>query len=200
MDMDTKRVLEILEYIGALKDVHTETHSKRHVRRYFDKRVLFADTFNTGRISTALADLFLNDPVDVVCGPPQGGMILAGPVSERLREKFRKEIPVISIEKNEDGTLVVSQASREALTGKTVLIVEDTVTTGGSVREVVRIARASGAKKILVGAILNRGDVRAKQLDADRFRYLASMVPEDWLPENCPLCKAGIPLEPTPGK
>ena len=76
--------------------------------------------------------------------------------------------------------------------GERVLIVEDVVTTGGSVREVMDLVRACGGEIVGVGSIVDR---TGGAIDFGvPYRSAFSMDITSYEPENCPICKTGMPL------
>ena len=81
--------------------------------------------------------------------------------------------------------------------GQRVLVVEDVVTTGGSVREVLEIVRQAGGEIVGVGSIVDRTGGR---IDFGvPFHSVISMEVESYEPSECPLCKAGAPAPYKPG-
>jgi len=75
---------------------------------------------------------------------------------------------------------------------ETVVVVEDVVTTGGSTREVIELVQASGAQVIGVGSIIDRSGGKV-DLGVPRVA-LATLNAVAWTPEECPLCKQGLPV------
>jgi orotate phosphoribosyltransferase len=75
-----------------------------------------------------------------------------------------------------------------------VLVVEDVITTGGSVKEVIRIVKESGATPIGVGVLVDRSGGKA-DFDGLPLNSLVQINIEAFEPENCPLCAQGLPWE-----
>ena len=81
--------------------------------------------------------------------------------------------------------------------GQKVLVVEDVVTTGGSVREVMEIVKEQGGDIVGVGAIVDR---TAGKVDFGvPFKSVIAVEVDSWEPDECPLCKAGAPAPIKPG-
>ena len=76
--------------------------------------------------------------------------------------------------------------------GMKVLVVEDVVTTGGSAKEVIELARAAGGTIVGVGAIVDR--TGGKMDFGVPFHAALSMEVASYEPEQCPICKPGAPL------
>ena len=81
--------------------------------------------------------------------------------------------------------------------GQKVLVVEDVVTTGGSVREVLKIVQEAGGDVVGVGSIVDR--TGGKVDFGVPYKSVISVEVESWEPEDCPLCKAGAPAPIKPG-
>ena len=84
--------------------------------------------------------------------------------------------------------------------GRRVLVVEDILTTGGSVRMVVDAVQQAGGTVVGVGALCNRGAITAEQLHAPRLYALSDIPLESWAAEECPLCRSGVPVNTRIGK
>ncbi|MEI6499047.1 MAG: phosphoribosyltransferase family protein [bacterium] len=85
--------------------------------------------------------------------------------------------------------------------GKKVLVVEDVLTTGSSVKKVVEAVRAIGGEVVGVAALCNRGAVTAKDIgDVPELFSLMNISMESWDASECPLCAAGVPINTTVGK
>ena len=79
----------------------------------------------------------------------------------------------------------------ELVAGERVLVVEDVVTTGGSVREIVQLVRERHGTVVGVGAILDRSSGQAN-FDVP-FRSLATLQVRNYTSDTCPLCQQGSP-------
>ncbi len=98
-------------------------------------------------------------------------------------------------------TFVFNRGYAARLLGKRTLVVEDVLNTGGSALEVVLAARKAGANVVAVGALCNRGGVTTAQLgDVPKLFALIDVKLDAWEPQDCPLCKAGVPINTTVGK
>ncbi|NTV09020.1 MAG: orotate phosphoribosyltransferase, partial [Chlorobium limicola] len=77
--------------------------------------------------------------------------------------------------------------------GERVIVIEDVITTGGSVAEVIELLDEAGALLVGVGSVVDRSNGKVRLAD-NQFSVLAMEV-ISYTPEECPLCKAGIPVE-----
>ena len=79
--------------------------------------------------------------------------------------------------------------------GERVLIVEDIVTTGGSVQEVVNVVKKAGGVIVGVGLLVDRSGGKAEfGVPKDKVQALLHLTVPTYKPEECPLCKQGIPM------
>jgi orotate phosphoribosyltransferase len=120
----------------------------------------------------------------VVLSPALGGIVIGQEVGRALG------VRAIFAER-QDGELTLRRGfSLEP--GERVLVVEDVVTTGGSTRETMEVARAAGATVVSAAAIIDRGGGQ-QNLDVP-FHALATISLPTYQPESCPLCAAGQPV------
>jgi orotate phosphoribosyltransferase len=131
-----------------------------------------------------LALKFKDYKIDVVIGPAIGGIILAYEVARQVGAKaFFAE--------REEGMMKLRRGF-EIKEGENVLVVEDVVTTGGSVKEVIELVNSLKGNVIGVGSIVDRSD--GKVNFEVLFKSVVSLYVEAFEREECPLCKEGIPL------
>ena len=185
--ISNERTLEILKEAGVLLEGHFLLTSGRHSNKYLQCAKIFRNTKYSEELCGALAEQFKDDHVDIVIGPALGAVQMAYEVSRHLKcENFFTE--------REDGKMTLRRGfSLEK--GQRVVIVEDVVTTGGSVREVLELARNAGAVICGVGSIVDRtgGEISF----GVPYKSVISMKVESWDAHDCPLCKTGsTPIKP----
>ena len=174
-----ERVLEILKEAGVLLEGHFLLTSGRHSNKYLQCARIFRQTRYSEELCKALAEHFANDKIDVVIGPAMGAVQMAYEVSRHIGcENFFAE--------REDGKMTLRRGF--AITpNMRVLIVEDVVTTGGSVKEVIEIVKEQGGIVAGVGSIVDR---TAGEIDFGvPFKAVISMKVESWQATACPICK-----------
>lgn len=176
-------ILAVLRKAGVLWEGHFLLTSGRHSDRYLQCANIFRHIKYAGPLCGALAEHFAGDGVELVVGPAVGAVQMAYEVSRQLGcENFFAE--------REDGKMTLRRGF-EIKPGRRVLVVEDVVTTGGSVREVLDIVRGAGGVPVGVGAIVDR---TGGAIDFGvPFRPVISMRVESWDASECPLCKKGVP-------
>lgn len=185
-----ERVMEILKEAGVLLEGHFRLTSGRHSNRYLQCAKIFRNTKYSEELCGALAEQYQNDGVQVVIGPAMGAVQMAYEVSRSLNcENFFTE-------RDEEGKMVLRRGFA-VNPGEKVLVVEDVVTTGGSVKEVIELVKEAGGDIVGVGSIVDR---TGGKIDFGvPFKAVISVEVESWEPENCPLCKAGAPAPIKPG-
>lgn len=184
-----ERVLDIFKQAGVLLEGHFLLTSGRHSNRYLQCAKIFRNTRYSEELCAALADYFRQDGVDVVIGPAMGAVQMAYEVSRALGcENFFAE--------RENGAMTLRRGF-EVKPGQKVLLVEDVITTGGSVREVMDIVRQAGGDIVGVGSIVDR---TGGHIDFGvPFHAVISLDVESWEADACPLCKAGAEPPYKPG-
>jgi len=192
MTLAKDELFAILREAGVLREGHFVLTSGRHSAQFFLLPHLFQFPHLTERVCAAIAEQFDGVEIDTVVGPATGGIILAYEVARQLGLRRGRRPPrAIFTEKTEDGKMALKrQWSLDQ--GERVLVVEDAVTTGGSVFKSLEAISAFPYELVGVGAICDRsgGTVRFPA----PLRALVTLNVESWLPEACPLCQQGVPL------
>ncbi len=188
--MTQERALQIFEKAGVLLKGHFLLTSGRHSNRYLQCAKIFRHPEYSEELCAALADKFRGQGVEIVIGPAMGAVQMAYEVSRALGcENFFTE-------RGDDGRMALRRGF-VVNPGQKVLVVEDVVTTGGSVREVIGLVRAAGGEVAGVGSIVDR---TGGKIDFGvPFQAVVSLNVESWEPQDCPLCKAGAPAPVKPG-
>lgn len=177
-----ERVLEILKEAGVLLEGHFLLTSGRHSNKYLQCAKIFRNTKYSEELCAALADKFSGEQIETVIGPAMGAVQMAYEVSRSLGcENFFTE-------RGEDGKMTLRRgfSIRE---GQRILVVEDVVTTGGSVKEVIELVKAAGGTVVGVGSIVDRTGGKIDFGVPYRAVYSAEVT--SWEPSECPLCKEG---------
>jgi orotate phosphoribosyltransferase len=155
-------VLEELDRAGAvLLDRHFVYKSKKHGSGYINLDPLFPNVGLVSKFCSSLVGPFAEDGIQTIAAPAVGGIVLAVLAAKSLDTGWGKESPAaIWADKDGDDFVFERAGFIEHLTGKRVLVVEDLLTTGGSVLKVCREAEKQGAEIAGVSVICNRGDRR----------------------------------------
>jgi orotate phosphoribosyltransferase len=183
------RFLDELRAVGALKEGHFLLASGRHSGQYVEKFDLLRQPRATERacrdLITKLGQLA---EVDLVVGPTTGGILLAFEIARQL------DLPAAYAERAGEGQN--ARAIRRGTwiePGTNVLVVDDILTTGGSIRETLAALDEWKAEVRAVAVLVDRS---GGNVDFGvPLVGLTTMTIETWTPEECPLCREGIPLE-----
>jgi orotate phosphoribosyltransferase len=180
-------VLETLRASGALKEGHFVLSSGRHSDQYIEKFDLLRQPNATSDACRLIADRFRDLEIDVVAGPTTGGVILAFEVARQLG------VAAAYAERSTN-----SESTREFRrgttfsTGSRVLIVDDILTTGGSLRETLDALAAHPVDVAGVAILVDRSGGEANV--PVPYMALATMEIETWDAAECPLCARGEPV------
>ena len=175
--------MEILKEAGVLLEGHFLLTSGRHSAKYLQCAKNFQNAKYSEELCAALAEKFADSGAELVIGPAIGAIQMSYEVSRQLgvRNIFAER---------ENGKMTL----RRGFTiepGQKVLVVEDVVTTGGSVREVIDIVRECGGVVAGLGVIVDR---TGGKIDFGvPFNSVISIEVESYDKDECPLCKQGLP-------
>lgn len=183
--MQTQEVLRILQETGVIRKGHFRLTSGLHTDVFLLCSLVQQFPHRTERLARAMAEPFRSQGVQVVAGTAVGGIILAYEVARSLGAR------AIFAEKGEGGEMALRRGFPLSA-GERTLIVEDAVSTGGSVRKVMEAIAARGGEVIGVSALVDRSGGRV-QLGVPT-RALITMDAAMWDPADCPLCRDGVPL------
>ncbi len=186
--MDDDRAMTDAEVLAALREAdailsgHFRLTSGRHSDTYVQCARVLEDPALTTRLARAMVERLPDDVagIDLVAAPAVGGIIIGFAVAQALG------VPFVFTERQE-GVMTLRRGFKIA-PGSRVLVVEDVVTTGGSVAEVVGLVRESEAEPVAVTSIIDRGG--PKGFDAP-FHPLLRLEAASFDPDECRLCAAG---------
>ncbi|MDP9356530.1 MAG: orotate phosphoribosyltransferase [Chloroflexota bacterium] len=184
---DENDLLERLRAVGALKEGHFLLASGRHSDRYVEKFDLLRQPVTTSQVCRAYADRFRGERIDVVVGPTTGGVILAFEVARQLG------VAAAYAERRADGA--PGREFRRGTTfsqGQRIVVVDDILTTGGSVRETLAALAAQPVEVVAVAVLVDRSGGRVT-FDVPLVA-LTTLDVATWEADGCPLCEAGMPL------
>jgi orotate phosphoribosyltransferase len=182
--MHENEVLNIFKKAGALLEGHFLLTSGLHSPVYWEKFRVLQFPEHVSRLCTMIAEHYRHEHIQVVAGPTTGGVILAFETA--------KQLGVRSAFAEKDGTSRVFRRGFSIEPGERVLVVDDILTTGGSVVEVIKAARNLKSDIVGIGILVDRSEQEVN-LGAPLFSCLKSST-KTYRSEECPLCSQGIPL------
>ena len=178
------KILNILIESGAILEGHFLLTSGRHSNKYIEKFRLIEKPQSLDFVCSSMADLYKNKNINVVLGAAVGGILISGGVGQKLNVKhiFTERV---------NGVMELRRGFSLDKNSK-VLIVEDIVTTGGSIFELIEIVKSFNAELVGITSILDRN----KEPIDFRFSYkpLVQYPVDSWNTDKCPQCANGINL------
>ncbi|HAV10775.1 MAG TPA: orotate phosphoribosyltransferase [Dehalococcoidia bacterium] len=180
----SEQVLKLFKDTGVIMEGHFLLTSGLHSPVYWEKFRILQYPKHIEILCRMIADRFKKEKVEWVAGPAMGGIILAYEVA--------KILGVRGIYAEKEGNDRVFRRGHPIIAGDSVLIVDDIVTTGGSVIEVIKAVQKAGGNAIGAGVLVDRSSVGI-DLEIPFFSCLRTTT-KTYKPEECPLCKQGIPL------
>lgn len=181
-------ILETLKATNALLEGHFLYASGRHGAIYIEKFNLLRNPVATSEACRGFTDRFRDDRVDVVVGPTTGGILLAFEIARQL------EISSAYAERASEGA--AGREIRRSTTfkpGSRVLVVDDIMTTGGSIRETLAALKAHPVEIVAVAVLVDRSGGEITFGDVPLFA-LASQAFESWAADDVPDWLAAIPV------
>jgi orotate phosphoribosyltransferase len=180
---------------------HFVLESGLHAGQWLDLDGLFADPTRLAPLVEALAARIQTHNPGWVCGPMTGGALLSLSLAERLKANC-----AYTLRTTDDPTALFAvryrlpDALRARISGATVVLVDDVMSAGSSLRASHAAVIAAGAQPVAVAALRVLGDVGARYFAALGLPVLTlSHAPfQVWPPETCPLCASGQPLTRLP--
>ncbi len=180
--MDQSAVLNLFRESGALLEGHFKLSSGLHSTGYLQCALVLQHPKHAETLGRALAEHLKAAKATVVLSPALGGLIIGHEVGRALG------VRAIFAERQEK-TLTLRRGFHLDPSDR-VVVIEDVVTTGGSTRETMVVARDAGATVVAAGAIIDRSGGH-QGLDVP-FSALATLSVPTYQPEACPLCAQGV--------
>jgi orotate phosphoribosyltransferase len=182
--MTRDELLDLFRRSGALLDGHFRLTSGLHSSGYLQCALVLQHPQSAESLGRALADRAAPLRVTAVLSPALGGIVIGQEVGRALgvRALFAER---------QDGQLMLRRGFTLSESDR-VLVVEDVLTTGGSTKETMEVARAAGAQVVGAASIVDRsgGSVR---FDVP-FTALVEVALPTYEPAKCPLCSQGLPV------
>ncbi len=179
--LSRQEAIKIFSDSGALLEGHFLLTSGRHSNQYMQCAQVLQYSAYTEELAKHLAEQFKNDGIDLVVGPAMGGIIVSYEVARQLG------VPGMFAERK-DGLMEIKRGFT-INPGQKVLVVEDVVTTGGSVKEVIDAVKEAGGEVAGVAVLVDRSN--GKVTFGVKQAAVLAMDIQSWEPAECPLCREG---------
>jgi orotate phosphoribosyltransferase len=188
------RLRATLDSTGALlSDGHFVLNGGDHSAYYLRKDELTTRPRTLDFLSSPLAGRFRDANVSVVVGPAVGAISMAERVAAYIGG-IGGDVRAVWAEKRGRG-FVLKRGFDRIVRGARVLVVEDVLTTGGSIRRLIACIRRAGGQVVGVAAFFDRGGLTAEALGVPRLETLMRLDLPRHPEAACPLCEAGIPVD-----
>jgi orotate phosphoribosyltransferase len=195
-------MLDVFKLLEDTKAILVGTHvvytSGRHGDAYVDKDALYPFPGIVSSICAEFAQRYSSAKIEVVAGPALGGIALSQWTAHHLSRS--SQVLAVFAEKQTDGGFPFKRGYDALLRNKTVLLVEDIITTGGSIKAVSDAVREAKGVVAGVSAICNRGGVRAEDFGAPMLFSITELPLTSWPQSECPLCRQRVPVNVEVGK
>lgn len=182
--MSQDKIIKLFEDSGALLRGHFKLSSGKHSDVYYEKFTLLSRPSICTQICHQMAESFRDSGAVTVVGPTTGGIIIAYDIARYLG------IEAIYAESDEGVRIFKRGFALDK--GRKILIVDDILTTGRSLFEVIDLVKSYQAEIVGIGVMLDRSNGRVG-FDYP-FKPLATVQADSWEPENCPICLRGEEL------
>ncbi len=177
-------MLKIFKMTGAIKEGHFLLTSGLHSPIYWEKFRILQHPRYTEKLCRLIVQHFQGQKIELVAGPTTGGIILAFETARQLG--------VRGIFAEKEGEIRIFRRDFDITPGEHVLIVDDILTTGESIRETMSAVATLGGTIVGIGVLVNR--CREKIEFGVPFFSCLDAPTMVYSPEECPLCAAHIPL------
>lgn len=200
--MTEEEFLEVLKETGGyITESHIVATSGKHLDAYLNKDAIYPHTHAVSAVCKAIADLFVDAHIEAVVGPSLGGIILSQWTAYHLSEMTGRDVLGIYTEKNAEKDQILTRGYDALVCGKRVLVVEDILTTGGSLAKVVRTVKAAGGTVVAACAMVNRDPDKIDDVVIGApLKTLAALRLPAWDEADCPMCKNNVPINTAVGK
>jgi orotate phosphoribosyltransferase len=197
--MNEQKILKLFIKTGAIiTNDHIIYTSGKHGTTYINKDAIYKYPIETSYLCKLIAKEFAKDNIKVVIGPAMGGVILSQWTAYHLSKITGFKVLSVYAEKYESKnkiSFVIKRGYNKIIPNKNVLVVEDIITTGQSIKKVIEATQAIGGKIKGLGVLCNRGGITPKNIgNISKMISLLNIKLEAWDKKDCPLCKKNIPI------
>ena len=185
--LNREEALNIYKKRNAYLKGHFKLSSGLHSEYYLQSALVLQYPHDAWQLCSSVAEHFKGMKIDVVVAPAMGGILVSYDVARALGNSIRSIFA-----ERVDGKLTLRRGFNIS-EDDNVLIVEDVVTTGKSVKETIDLVKRYSEHIVGVGALVDRGG----SFNTNSIDYFALIKLDitNYEPDDCPLCKRGIPLE-----
>lgn len=171
-------IQELLKETGAWLSGHFKLTSGKHSANYMQCALLLAHPKHASEMGKLLAEKLAPLKPDFVTAPAIGGLVIGYEVARTL------DVPFLFCEREKTGEMRLRRFP--APTGQSFVVVEDVITTGGSVRETGEHLQSLGCQWLGTGCVVDRSGGNST---LPGMVSLTQLTFPTYEPDECPLCK-----------
>ncbi|MDI6799243.1 MAG: orotate phosphoribosyltransferase [Actinomycetota bacterium] len=183
--MRKEDLIDQLKDCQALQEGHFELSSGYHSNKYVQCMKILQYPGLAQCIAELMYENLKGIDFDVVISPAVGGIVLGFALAAASNKRF-------IFTERKDGKMILRR-SFSLTHGERVVVVDDVVTKGGSVKEVAELVTAHRGQVVAIASLIDRGDKKAFNQSIP-YSYLAQIEVESYPPDECPLCKENIAI------
>jgi orotate phosphoribosyltransferase len=187
--LQAETVLDLFRSTGAYLQGHFRLTSGLHSGEYMQCALVLRHPAAAEQLGRMLAEelgTITGEKTGLVVSPALGGLIIGHEVARALGTPF------LFTERDPETRKMSLRRGFTVEPGETAVVVEDVITTGGSTQDVIDVLRGAGARVLAAGSIIDRSGGKA-DVGVPRAA-LATLQVATYSPEECPLCRQGIPV------
>jgi orotate phosphoribosyltransferase len=185
--MKNSELLDMFQQLGVVSNGHFVLSSGRHSNEYWEKFRLLEWPRVTEQLCRQIASRYTQSGIDAVIGPTTGGALLAQEVARQLDARFLLAEPTSDGGRELRRGFVLHSSER-------VLIVDDVLTTGLSLRETLSAIERFQPEIVGIEVLIDRSGGDATAQFGVSCRALLTVSAHTYYSEECPMCKEGIPI------
>lgn len=188
MTPQAESILELFRNTGAYLQGHFRLTSGLHSSEYLQCALVLRHPAAAEKLGRLLAEQIrplADEPIQLVVSPAMGGLIIGHEVARALGTPF------LFTERDAETRKMSLRRGFMVEKGQTAVVIEDVITTGGSTVDVIEVLQGMGSRVLAAGSIIDRSGGQA-DVGVPRVA-LATMQVAAHYPDQCPMCKLGIP-------
>ena len=182
--MTQNEIIDLFKKTNVIQTGHFELSSGRHTDTYLQCAQILQYPEYTNKLAAEIAKIWENEDIDLIVGPAIGGIVISYAVASEMGLRN-----IFSERKNGE---MKFRRNLEVKENEKVLIVEDVVTTGGSVREVIELLEKSNADIVGISSLVDRSNGKV-EFDYP-FKPLVQLKVDSYKKDECKLCEKGISI------
>ncbi len=185
--MKNSELLDMFQQLGVVSNGHFVLSSGRHSDEYWEKFRLLEWPRVTEQLCRQITSRYKQSGIEAVIGPTTGGALLAQEVARQLDTRCLLAEPAPDGGRELRRGFVLHRSER-------VLIVDDVLTTGLSLRETLSAIEQFQPEIIGIEVLIDRSGGDATAQFGVSCRALLTVSAHTYYSEECPMCKEGIPI------